>query len=75
MTVSNQRQRRTADASQCFGSPKKAMIQQTLRHKSNDHFWFTFFHEARHSNTLRQCGLEQGWITITLLSGVQSIAS
>jgi len=24
------------------------MIQQTLRHKSNDHFWFTFFHEARH---------------------------
>lgn len=29
-------------------SPRKAMIQQTLRHKSNDHFWFTFFHEARH---------------------------
>jgi HTH-type transcriptional regulator/antitoxin HigA len=29
-------------------SPQKAMIQQTLRHKTNDHFWFTFFHEARH---------------------------
>ncbi len=29
-------------------SPRKAMIQQTLRHKANDHFWFTFFHEARH---------------------------
>jgi HTH-type transcriptional regulator / antitoxin HigA len=28
--------------------PNKALIQQTLRHKSNDHFWFTFFHEAAH---------------------------
>ena len=28
--------------------PGKAIIQQTLRHKSNDHFWFTFFHEAAH---------------------------
>jgi len=28
--------------------PRKAIIQQTLRHKSNDHFWFTFFHEAAH---------------------------
>ena len=24
------------------------MIQQSLRHKTNDHFWFTFFHEAAH---------------------------
>lgn len=28
--------------------PNKALIQQTLRHKTNDHFWFTFFHEAAH---------------------------
>lgn len=26
----------------------KGLIQQTLRHKRNDHFWFTFFHEAAH---------------------------
>jgi addiction module HigA family antidote len=29
-------------------APGKAIIQQTLRHKTNDHFWFTFFHEAAH---------------------------
>jgi len=29
-------------------TPRKALIQQTLRHKKNDHFWFTFFHEAAH---------------------------
>jgi addiction module HigA family antidote len=29
-------------------SPRKALIQQTMRHKANDHFWFTFFHEAAH---------------------------
>jgi HTH-type transcriptional regulator / antitoxin HigA len=29
-------------------TPRKALIQQTLRHKSNDHFWFTFFHECAH---------------------------
>jgi HTH-type transcriptional regulator/antitoxin HigA len=29
-------------------SGKKALIQQTLRHLSNDHFWFTFFHECAH---------------------------
>lgn len=26
----------------------KAMLAMSLRHKSNDHFWFTFFHEAAH---------------------------
>jgi HTH-type transcriptional regulator/antitoxin HigA len=26
----------------------KALIQLSLRHKSDDHFWFTFFHEAGH---------------------------
>jgi HTH-type transcriptional regulator/antitoxin HigA len=29
-------------------TPRKALIQQTLRHMTNDHFWFTFFHEAAH---------------------------
>lgn len=27
---------------------KVPVIQQSLRHKTNDHFWFTFFHEAGH---------------------------
>jgi len=29
-------------------SADKAIIQLSLRHKTNDHFWFTLFHEARH---------------------------
>ncbi len=29
-------------------SPRKGLIQQSLRHLANDHFWFTFFHEAAH---------------------------
>lgn len=29
-------------------SSDRALIQQSLRHKTNDHFWFTFFHEAAH---------------------------
>lgn len=29
-------------------SPRKALIQQTMRHLVNDHFWFTLFHEAAH---------------------------
>lgn len=28
--------------------PEKALIQLSLRHKTNDHFWFSFFHEAGH---------------------------
>jgi HTH-type transcriptional regulator / antitoxin HigA len=28
--------------------PSKALIQLSLRGKSDDHFWFTFFHEAGH---------------------------
>lgn len=28
--------------------PNKALLQQTLRYKTNDHLWFTFFHEAGH---------------------------
>jgi hypothetical protein len=29
-------------------TPKKALIQLSLRYKSDDHLWFTFFHEAGH---------------------------
>jgi len=29
-------------------SPEKALIQLSLRYKTNDHLWFTFFHEAGH---------------------------
>jgi HTH-type transcriptional regulator/antitoxin HigA len=29
-------------------NPSKALIQLSVRHKSDDHFWFTFFHEAGH---------------------------
>jgi Zn-dependent peptidase ImmA (M78 family) len=29
-------------------NPAKAMIQLSLRYKSDDHLWFTFFHEAGH---------------------------
>lgn len=29
-------------------TPRKALIQQSLRHMANDHFWFTFFHECAH---------------------------
>ncbi|WP_049832756.1 ImmA/IrrE family metallo-endopeptidase [Methylorubrum extorquens] len=29
-------------------TPRRALIQQTLRHRTDDHFWFTFFHEAAH---------------------------
>ncbi len=29
-------------------SKDKALIQLSLRHKKNDHMWFSFFHEAGH---------------------------
>jgi HTH-type transcriptional regulator / antitoxin HigA len=29
-------------------SPNKALLMLSLRHKTNDHFWFSFFHEAGH---------------------------
>lgn len=31
-----------------FESSEKAMIVMSARHLSEDHFWFTFFHEAAH---------------------------
>jgi len=29
-------------------TPHKALIQMSLRHGTDDHFWFTFFHEVAH---------------------------
>jgi hypothetical protein len=29
-------------------SPSKALVQLSLRYKTDDHFWFSFFHEAGH---------------------------
>jgi HTH-type transcriptional regulator / antitoxin HigA len=29
-------------------TPNKSLIMMSLRYKMNDHFWFTFFHEAAH---------------------------
>lgn len=29
-------------------SPEKALIQLSLRHRTDDHLWFSFFHEAAH---------------------------
>jgi len=29
-------------------NPDKALIQLSLRHKTDDHFWFSFFHEGAH---------------------------
>jgi HTH-type transcriptional regulator/antitoxin HigA len=31
-----------------FLSPEKALVVLSFRHRSDDHFWFTFFHEAGH---------------------------
>jgi HTH-type transcriptional regulator / antitoxin HigA len=31
-----------------FISPQKAILQLSFRYLSDDHFWFTFFHEAGH---------------------------
>jgi HTH-type transcriptional regulator/antitoxin HigA len=32
----------------CWLSPDRALIALSLRHKTNDHLWFTLFHEAGH---------------------------
>lgn len=43
-------------------SPDRALIQLSLRYKTNDHLWFTFFHEAAHVllHGKRQIFLENG---------------
>lgn len=39
---------KTASGATRWLSPTKALIQLSLRYKSDDHLWFTFFHEAAH---------------------------
>lgn len=39
---------KTASGATRWVSPVKAVIQLSLRYKTNDHLWFTFFHEAAH---------------------------
>lgn len=39
-----------------FLSPSKAMIILSFRHLSDDHFWFTFFHEAGHIILHKEAG-------------------
>ncbi|MDQ7781226.1 MAG: HigA family addiction module antitoxin [Desulfomonilaceae bacterium] len=38
-------------------TPEKALIQLSLRHKTNDHFWFSFFHEGGHILTHSKKGV------------------
>lgn len=38
-------------------TPEKAVIQLSLRHKTNDHFWFSFFHEGGHIFTHSKKGV------------------
>lgn len=46
-------------------NPDKALIQLSLRYKTNDHLWFTFFHEAGHilkhgkKNIFLECGSDE----------------
>ena len=38
---------RVSDATRWL-APNKALIQLSLRYKTDDHLWFTFFHGAGH---------------------------
>lgn len=39
---------KTASGATRWLSPSKALIQLSLKYKTDDHLWFTFFHEAGH---------------------------
>ncbi len=39
---------KTASGATRWLTPRKALIQLSLRYKTDDHLWFTFFHEAAH---------------------------
>jgi addiction module HigA family antidote len=39
--------------------PDKVMVQLSLRHKTDDHFWFALFHELGHVLTSRQPHLDE----------------
>ncbi|RYZ79962.1 MAG: ImmA/IrrE family metallo-endopeptidase [Proteobacteria bacterium] len=53
-----------------FLSPSKAVLMLSLRHATEDHFWFTFFHEAAH--LLFHCTADIGFVDEEILEeGVQ----
>jgi addiction module HigA family antidote len=63
-------------------SPTKAMLQLSLRYKTNDQLWFTFFHEAEHilrhkkTKSFIECGdteQDQDEIEADLLAGARLI--
>lgn len=39
---------KTASGATRWITPQKAIIQLSFKYKTNDHLWFTFFHEAAH---------------------------
>lgn len=49
-------------------SPTKALIQLSLRYKTDDHLWFTFFHEAGHIllHGKRLVFIEEGTADVTV---------
>ena len=61
-----------------FVSPDKAILQMSFRYLTDDHFWFTFFHEAGHLLLHEQRNLfsglfsdDSGWI----IEGLESSRS
>ncbi len=43
-----------------WASSSKAVIQLSLRYRTNDHLWFTFFHEAGHILFHKNCFIIEG---------------
>jgi HTH-type transcriptional regulator / antitoxin HigA len=57
----------TASGATRFVSPKKAMVILSFRYLSDDHFWFTFFHEIAH--------LLLHSASLTFIDGEESVSS
>lgn len=47
----------TASGAAWFPAPDKAAILLSFRHRTDDHFWFSFFHEAAHLVLHAEMGL------------------
>ena len=48
---------KTASGATRWLSPDKGLLQLSLRYKTDDHLWFTFFHEAAHILLHRKKGI------------------
>jgi plasmid maintenance system antidote protein VapI/Zn-dependent peptidase ImmA (M78 family) len=48
LVVLNAPQQCKASGATCFLTPSRPLLMLSLRHRSDDHFWFTFFHESAH---------------------------